>query len=480
MSTARAHKTAMRRVALSRPVARALEDGLITKSRSFFDYGCGRAGDVIRLSQLGFDVSGWDPAYFPDEERIPSAVVNLGYVINVIEDLEERAVVLGAAWALTQTVLVVAARLEHEARQLDGEFQGDGIITKKRTFQKFYRQEELRIWIDAMLGVQSIAAAPGVFYVFREPKDAQGFLASRLARRDPIPKVQHAEETFEEHATLLGPLMEFVNDRGRVPRQAELATSSEITRQFGSVTSAFSLIRRVTGPERWEEIRHRRRQDVLVYVALAAFGKRPTFGMLSETLCGDIRAFFGSYKKACAEADHLLFQAGDRLAIDAACVRSPVGKLLPDSLYVHESAIQSLSPLLRVYEGCGRQLVGAVDQVTLIKFSRQRAGVSYLVYNKFDRVAHPELLESFIADLPRLDIHHRDYRASANPPVLHRKELLVSDDYPARAKFQKLTRQEERAGVLEGPNIGRKLDWDARLEALGYHTQGHRLIKRPV
>ena len=99
MSTAGAHKTAMRRIALSRPVARALEDGLITKSRTFFDYGCGRAGDVIRLSQLGFDVSGWDPAYFPDEERVPSNVVNLGYVINVIEDFEERAIVDGTQWA---------------------------------------------------------------------------------------------------------------------------------------------------------------------------------------------------------------------------------------------------------------------------------------------------------------------------------------------------------------------------------------------
>jgi DNA phosphorothioation-associated putative methyltransferase len=480
MSTIGAHKTAMRRLSLSRPVSRALEDGLIAKTRTFFDYGCGRAGDIIRLNDLGIAVSGWDPAYFPEEERIASDVVNLGYVVNVIEHLQERAVVLGAAWALTKKVLIVSARLEHEARHLEGEFQGDGMVTRKRTFQKFFRQEELRLWIDGVLGEQSVAAAPGVFYVFRDPKEAQSFLASRLARREPVPKVHHSEHAFTQHAELLQPFIAFVTNRGRLPRLTELDTLADITKVFGSATAAFSLIRRVTGPERWEQIRQRRRQDVLVYVALAAFGKRPTFGMLEETLRGDIRAFFGTYKRACTEADGLLFQAGNRNAIDRACTRSPIGKLLPDALYVHETAISALPPLLRVYEGCGRQLVGAVDGLTLVKLSRKRAGVSYLVYDKFDRVAHPALRESFIADLPRLDIHHRDFRKSTNPPILHRKELFVTVDHPSRKKFQKLTRQEERAGVLEARFIGRKVDWEEHLQQTGYQCKGHRLIRRAV
>ena len=259
MSTIGAHKTAMRRLSLSRPVSRALEDGLIAKPRTFFDYGCGRAGDVIRLHELGIPVSGWDPAYFPEEERIPADVVNLGYVVNVIEDLEERAVVLGAAWTLTKKVLIVSARLEHEMRNLEGEFQGDGIVTRKRTFQKFFRQEELRQWIDAVLVERSVAAAPGIFYVFRDPKEEQSFLASRLARREPVPKVHHAEQAFKQHAVLLQPFIAFVTEHGRLPRQTELDTLAEITDVFGSATAAFSLIRRVTGPERWEQIRQRRR-----------------------------------------------------------------------------------------------------------------------------------------------------------------------------------------------------------------------------
>ena len=56
-----------------------------------------------------------DPAFFPDETRTPADVVNLGYVINVIEDPAERVVVLAAAWELARKVLIVSARLDWEA-----------------------------------------------------------------------------------------------------------------------------------------------------------------------------------------------------------------------------------------------------------------------------------------------------------------------------------------------------------------------------
>ena len=86
-----AARTAIRRTDLSRPVTQALQDGLIAPSRSLLDYGCGRGGDVQRLRELGYSVSGWDPAFAPDEPLEPADVVNLGYVINVIESPAERA-----------------------------------------------------------------------------------------------------------------------------------------------------------------------------------------------------------------------------------------------------------------------------------------------------------------------------------------------------------------------------------------------------
>ena len=45
-------------------------------------------------------------------------------------------------------------------------------------------------------------------------------------------------------------------------------------------------------------------------------------GQLPRTLQRDMRAFFGTYTKACKQADALLFQAGNAAAIDEACQRA--------------------------------------------------------------------------------------------------------------------------------------------------------------
>ena len=110
------HKAAIVRNHLSRPVFLALEAGVFDSEREeaplrpyFFDYGCGHGGDVQRLAQRGYTSSGWDPYYYPDAPRTAAEIVNLSYVINVIEDPTERCEALLQAWALTGKVLIVAA-----------------------------------------------------------------------------------------------------------------------------------------------------------------------------------------------------------------------------------------------------------------------------------------------------------------------------------------------------------------------------------
>lgn len=81
----------MARAALSRPVALALKGGLLPSGATVFDYGCGRGGDLQRLRALGYDAAGWDPVHYTDGEHRPGDVVNLGYVVNVVENPAERA-----------------------------------------------------------------------------------------------------------------------------------------------------------------------------------------------------------------------------------------------------------------------------------------------------------------------------------------------------------------------------------------------------
>lgn len=94
------HRTAIRRANLSVPIQCLLRDGLLSPEKSLFDYGCGRGQDLDLLQGMEIPCDGWDPAYRPTAERKPADLVNLGYVINVIEDPRERAEALRQAWSL--------------------------------------------------------------------------------------------------------------------------------------------------------------------------------------------------------------------------------------------------------------------------------------------------------------------------------------------------------------------------------------------
>jgi len=472
------HKTAIRRGDFSRPVKCLLRDGLIDKGVTFFDYGCGRGEDIELLTAEGITCSGWDPVYRPDAPRQEADIVNLGYVINVIENPEERATTLRAAWELCRQLLAVSAQVLVAGRGKEPVEFGDGVLTGRGTFQKFYDQSELKGYLEAQLQVEAIPAGIGTFYLFKDEARKQQFLASRFRRREILPRRRIAELRLEEARQALEPLMKVIATLGRLPDPAEFPDAPAIAKRFGSLKRAFAAIQRITGAEMWEAIAQRRREDLLVYLALSRFRKRPTLSMLPRTLQCDMKAFFGTYAKACAEADALLFQAGDPTAIDEACKQSAVGKLLPDDLYVHRDTLDRLQPLLRIYEGCGRAYLGEVEGANIIKIHRRTGKISYLVYPNFEADPHPALLRCVKLNLRTRQIECYDYAHSTNPPILHRKETLLYPEHPLSAKFARLTQQEERHGLLaDGAGIGTRLGWKQRLRESGYVLRGHRLVR---
>jgi DNA phosphorothioation-associated putative methyltransferase len=473
------HRTALKRTDLSRPAKCALRDGLISADTSVFDYGCGHGGDLELLTAQGVACAGWDPVYFPDRATQEADVVQLGYVINVIEDPQERAETLRRSWSLCRRLLVVAAQVQVEARGQASVAFGDGVLTGIGTFQKFYGQGELKAYLEESLEIEAVPAEPGIFYLFKDEAARQQFLASRYRRRAATPRKRASELRFEQHRELLEALMAAVADLGRLPEADEFPRAADAVAEFGSLKRAFALIRRVTGGEDWEGVRRGRTEDLTVYLALARFRRRPPIGQLPRVLQRDMRAFFGAYTKACALADALLFQAGDPDAVDAACKRSPVGKLLPDDLYVHRNALDHLEPLLRVYEGCARAYLGEVEGANVIKIHRRSGKLSYLSYLDFETDPHPALQRSIRLNLRTRQLDCTDYSKSANPPVLHRKETFLHPDNPLHEKFARLTKQEEERGLLvETATIGTRDGWEARLREHGLRLQGHRLVRR--
>ena len=214
-----------------------------------------------------------------------------------------------------------------------------------------------------------------------------------------------------------------------------------------------------------------------MYLALAQFDERVRFGRLPRSLRRDVRAHFGAYKRACAAADELLYSLGTPGVVDSACEQSEVGKLTPSALYVHESALFTLSPILRLYEGCASGMTGRVEGATIIKLHRGEPKVSYLGYPEFDTVAHPALAWAMTVHLQTFRMKVRDYSSRRNRPILHRKELFVSPDYPAFRKFARLTRIEESKGLFgEGWRIGYEDGWNETLALKGLYLRGHRLL----
>jgi DNA phosphorothioation-associated putative methyltransferase len=471
-------RTAIRRNDLSRPIRTALHDGVVSKDTEVLDYGCGLGDDVRHLEQAGIRAFGWDPAHRPDGQRKKADVVNLGYVVNVVESPEERADSLRNAWNYAGRLLIVAARLKSDVDLKETEMAvfEDGYVTRLQTFQKFFEQGELRDWIQQEVGKTPVAAAPGIFYVFRHSDEREQFVASRYRRRIAAPRIRTSDRLFEAHQAHLQGLMSFVTERGRLPESDEIENAADLASIFGSIKRAFQVIRRVTGEEQWESIATQRRTDLLVYVALGRFPRRPAFSSLPRGLQLDIKSFFKTYKAASGAGDALLFDAGDMGKVNSACGQAEFGKLMPTALYVHAAGVGRLAPILRVYEGCARVLSGEVEGTTLLKLRRHEPKISYLGYPQFDREPHPALAFSVRVDLRSLGIRYREFRDAENPPVLHRKELFVPRDYPDRQVFEDLSNQEVIHGLLDDPqDIGLQKQWNERLRRESWHLQGHTL-----
>jgi DNA phosphorothioation-associated putative methyltransferase len=472
------HKTAIHRSALSRPIRLAIDDGLLERGCEVLDYGCGHGDDLRLLFELGYECSGWDPVFKPDGVARESAVVNLGYVVNVIEDEEERRNALRQAWHHTRQVLIVAARLTAHQKDLAAiEFQ-DGLLTSRNTFQKFYEQLELRQWIESVVQETAVAAGPGVFYVFRDPDRRESFLARRVRCRVRLPRTTSFASRFELNREILQPFISFLESRGRLPIEAEAAHFEEVKQQFGSLKRALRVVVRVIGDETWNRIRVERGDDLLVYLALGKFAGRPRRKHLPADLVADIRAFRQTYKKACNAADELLFSAGRREALEDAFRGSQVGKLTPGGLYLHVSALPSLPAVLRVYEGCATVLIGQVEGANVVKLHRDTPQVSYLSYPAFEEDPHPALAGSLLVNLQSLRVSYRDYSDSMNPPILHRKEMFVTRDDDRWKKFASLTQSEEALGLYEDTaRIGTLKIWQEVLREKRVRINGYQAWK---
>jgi DNA phosphorothioation-associated putative methyltransferase len=123
-------------------------------------------------------------------------------------------------------------------------------------------------------------------------------------------------------------------------------------------------------------------------------------------------------------------------------------------------------------------LVAGEFNYDVIKVAHDKSHVCLLSYPDFNTNPHPALKYSIKVVLSNGQYCMSDYTKSTNPPILHRKETLVAEEYHLYGAFKSLTEAEEEHGLLSRNNIGNRSQWDALLKSKNLMIRGHSLMKR--
>ena len=469
------HRTAMARSALSAPMQALARHGFLDGDLSVFDYGCGRGDDMAVLSSAGIEVNGWDPHYAPGTMLEESDVVNLGFVLNVIEEPTERIEAIQAAFGLARRVLAVAVMLVGKADTSTLRPFRDGFVTAHNTFQKYFSQHEARALVSQAIGEEAIPVGPGMFFVFRDKLSEQRFLEGRRRRHRDIshllaiapPRAAGAraegEALVEEHRELIDTVWTTTIELGRLPDMVELddTVRQELMERIGSVRKAAQLAQHIYSVETLHDARQQRTDDLTVYFALNRFSRRQRYRELPIEMQRDIKAFFGSYAAAETTGHELLFSLSDPAVIRTAAEKAEaqgLGWLAgAHSLRLDAQLVERLPPPLRAYVGCAEQLYGHVGSADVVKVHLQSSKLSLLHYEKYTESPLPRLRERIKIDLRNQAIDFFDYGEDAPWQLLFMKSRYMAPDQAGYAKQKKFDAQLEALQGLDftwfGPSV---------------------------
>jgi DNA phosphorothioation-associated putative methyltransferase len=400
------HRTAIKRYDISRPVKLALDRGILQKRHKFFDYGCGHGMDLEALGGLGYAVSGWDPAFRPKAKKEKADVVNLGYVLNVIEEPPERAEVLKGAFALAKRALVVSTMVAGQETLAHIRPYKDGYLTKSNTFQKFFAPGELEDVIESTLGKEAVTLAMGICVVFCNDDEAEQFAASRSRRRidwskisaqlqfaRPSKRERSRVDRYELNRELLDSFWTCLLELGRAPESGEFDQLPEVRRVAGGLPKALNLAVQKNGPALFDAARQARSEDVLVYLAMTQFRRKFLRREIPLRVKNDIRAFFGDVTAAQQKARDLLFAAGDPMEIELAIEDLNFGVYDKEEkqFTFHRSLLNKLPPILRIYVQCSTLRYGDPEEADLIKIHVASGKLTFLHYDNFENRKEPIL-----------------------------------------------------------------------------------------
>jgi len=145
-----AWRTAITRKTKSRPMTTVQPK--IPKEAKVLDYGCGRGIDADLLKEEGYNVSKFDPHFFPDRNILTEKFdfITCFYVLNVIEEVEGQINVCNSVRQLLNENGVAVFAIRGDKDAISGMPCGKGFISRSGSYQRGYEVEDFPELISVM------------------------------------------------------------------------------------------------------------------------------------------------------------------------------------------------------------------------------------------------------------------------------------------------------------------------------------------
>jgi hypothetical protein len=127
------------------------------------------------------------------------------------------------------------------------------------------------------------------------------------------------------------------------------------------------------------------------------------------------------------------------------------GKRVADTVYMHMLLVDEQPAELRDLVMAAATLAPDADGCfNVVRIALRRPEIGLLDYPSFFEEPFPALRSSWCVELNTGRVSAVDFSARENPPILHRKKLLLPSKHPERARFARLT---AAAGTERGDGV---------------------------
>ncbi len=360
-------------------------------------------------------------------------------MLNVIEDPRERAAVLRRAYGLAREILVVSV-LKPGGAQPTARPYGDGVVTRRQTFQKEFTQSELAAYVADVLNGQPISAAPGIVLLpkskslHRALESTRAEWARGAASQEWLQRKADKAEVREAREECVGEVWSLILELGRPPVEDELGTElrQRISECFGSLSRAVRFAFRTQDGDSYETIRQDRRAELLAELAVRFIRGARRLSSLPQDLQYDVRDLFGSYKQAHTATLHALSQSASIDAVDSAfgeaCAKNLAVVSSGGSLVFHSGNVRRLPAVLQVLVGCTRVLLGGDVRSDITKIKSSGPRVSFTAVDDLQGKALPLGRQKVRVNLAKRDVNTVTFPLGRRTPVLVRKSIFMEEE----------------------------------------------------